>query len=121
MSKWQTKGAAKKVAPFARYGLVRQCAKHPAAPNALVLPAGWRPAFCERPRVVRELEHQKPIVHARAPDRSLLGIEVHLRRAIVGTTGNPCGMVCSRARRCRARWIVVGDFSRPDRIADIED
>src|SRR5690242_12546869 len=43
-------------------------------------------AAWERPRAVRELQHEHAVVLARRPQRPRFLVEMHLRRAPVGTT-----------------------------------
>src|SRR4051812_4255314 len=51
--------------------------------------SGERAVTAERPRVVRELEGKHPLLLARRPERSLLGIEVDGGRAPVRTASDP--------------------------------
>src|SRR4051812_30891008 len=93
-------------------------------PSFLVLLSGWRCASRKRPHAVRELEHQHSVVLTRAPHGAGPVIEVHLRGAPVGTAGLPLPygkMIRAWACRRRAGRVVVSDFLRPPRIANVEN
>src|SRR5206468_12700451 len=92
------------------------------SPPLVLLPCGGL-ACRERPYAVGELRRQDAVVLTSRPERSVIGIQVHLRRAPVGSAGPPL----SRAhvigaygrRRCPGR-IVVRDLLGVYRIANIE-
>src|SRR5206468_10363553 len=75
------------------------------ARNGSVLLTRWRRALGERPYTVGELEHQEAVVLAGRPQRAPRAIEVHLRRAPVGSTGTPLAGrgVIGADRRSRGR------------------
>src|SRR5436853_283016 len=75
------------------------------------------------PSAVGEFQHQQAIGLARRPQRSTRMIEMHLRRAPVGTAGDPPAwthVVRSGCGRRRAGRIVISDLLGIQGIADIE-
>src|SRR4029453_10796565 len=73
---------------------------------------------------MRELQRQKAVVLARCPQRSEVDVEMHLRRAPVGTArllgGTLRDVIGARTDVRGGRGVVIRDLPRPDRIADIE-
>ena len=88
----------------------------------LVTAARRRLALRERPDAVGELEHQEAVILAGGPERSVVGVQMHLRRARIRSAGTPLtdgGMV--RSHRCGRRpcRIEVGDLRWVHLIADV--
>src|ERR1700674_2864658 len=94
------------------------------SPSSLVVFTRRRGALRERPYAVCEFEHQQTIVLASRPQRAPRRVKMNLRRAPVGTAGDPASgtdMIRPRARGGYSSRIVVGDLLGLQWIADVED
>src|SRR3984893_16904488 len=90
---------------------------------SLVLFTRRRRAPRERPYAVCEFQHQQTIVLASRPQRTPRRVKMNLRRAPVGTAGDPAPgteVVRPRTRSGHSGRVVIGDLLWWQWIADVE-
>src|ERR1700730_749138 len=94
------------------------------SPSSLVLLTRRRGTLRERPYAVCEFQHQQPVVLASRPQRAPRRVKMNLRRAPIGTAGDPTPgteVVGPRARGGHSSRVVIGDLLWLQWIADVED